>query len=47
MRVDLFVPCYVDAFHPKVGIAPLALTFAQFHYIVGSSGQLVGHGIGG
>jgi L-lactate dehydrogenase complex protein LldE len=25
MRVGLFVPCYVDAFHPKAGIAPLAL----------------------
>lgn len=25
MRVGHFVPCYVDAFHPKVGIAPLAL----------------------
>jgi L-lactate dehydrogenase complex protein LldE len=25
MRVGLSVPCNVDAFHPKVGIAPLAL----------------------
>jgi L-lactate dehydrogenase complex protein LldE len=78
------VPCCVDAFHPKVGIAPPALlecfgievafdqtcrgqlmtnsayqaesaatdalfvrTFPQFHYIVGPSGQLVGHGIAG
>jgi hypothetical protein len=39
MRVGLFVPCYVDAFHATVGIAPLAL--------LECSGQLVGHGIGG
>jgi heterodisulfide reductase subunit B len=25
MRVGLFVPCYVDAFHPEVGIATLEL----------------------
>jgi Fe-S oxidoreductase len=25
MRVGLFVPCYVDAFHPQVGIATLEL----------------------
>lgn len=25
MRVALFVPCYVDAFEPKVGIATLEL----------------------
>jgi L-lactate dehydrogenase complex protein LldE len=25
MRVGLFVPCYVDAFHPDVGIATLEL----------------------
>ncbi|USI73899.1 (Fe-S)-binding protein [Sphingomonas morindae] len=25
MRVGLFVPCYVDAFHPEVGIATLQL----------------------
>jgi L-lactate dehydrogenase complex protein LldE len=84
MRVGPFVPWHVDAFHPKVGVAPLALlecfdievafdqtcrgqpmtnsasqaecaatdaffvrTFQQFNYIVGPSGQLVGHGIAG
>ena len=25
MRVALFVPCYVDAFYPEVGIAPALL----------------------
>ncbi len=25
MRVGLFVPCYVDAFEPEVGIATLEL----------------------
>jgi L-lactate dehydrogenase complex protein LldE len=25
MRVGLFVPCYVDAFHSEVGIATLEL----------------------
>ena len=25
MRVGLFIPCYVDAFHPEVGIATLEL----------------------
>jgi L-lactate dehydrogenase complex protein LldE len=25
MRIGLFVPCYVDAFHPEVGIATLEL----------------------
>jgi L-lactate dehydrogenase complex protein LldE len=25
MRIGLFVPCYVDAFHPEVGIATLEI----------------------
>jgi L-lactate dehydrogenase complex protein LldE len=25
MRVGLFIPCYVDAFHPEVGVATLEL----------------------
>jgi L-lactate dehydrogenase complex protein LldE len=25
MRVGLFIPCYIDAFFPKVGIATLEL----------------------
>ena len=25
MKIGLFVPCYVDAFHPEVGIATLEL----------------------
>jgi len=25
MRIGLFIPCYIDAFFPKVGIATLEL----------------------
>jgi hypothetical protein len=30
MRIGLFVPHYVDAFHPDVGIATLELDAARF-----------------
>ena len=26
MRIGLFIPCYIDAFFPEVGIATLELT---------------------
>ncbi len=29
MRIGLFVPCYIDAFFPEVGIAIASRSFAQ------------------
>jgi L-lactate dehydrogenase complex protein LldE len=30
-RVGLFIPCYMDAFEPEVGVATLELLETQLH----------------
>lgn len=44
MRVGLFIPCYMDAFEPEVGIATLELLErlgCTVEYIVAPSGSCV------
>lgn len=34
MRIGLFIPCFIDAFHPEVGVATLALLQGLGHEVV-------------
>jgi L-lactate utilization protein LutC len=44
MRVGLFIPCYMDAFEPEVGIATLELLerlgYAVFHTGPSATGDI-------